>query len=307
MAEGDSPTVARRRVRMALREAREAAGYTQLQVADEMEWSLSKVIRIENGDVSIAPNDLKPLLGFLRVKDRARVAELVEAAKIARTRQRQAWYQKPEYRAHLTDALLRLIEYETEANFIHSYSVFHVPGPLQVQEYSTALIETWSEEIQPEQIKFRLAARKLRHEAIIARAGSLRIAVLLDESVFRRPVGGSSVLKSQLQELLWMSETGLVRMRVLKFDAEVPMSYNAGFDILFLGADGDLSNAVMYRETGLTDEILEDVAIGRANATGPPPPGPVARHYDRFQKLWNAADSEDDTIVFIESRIRELG
>jgi len=307
MAEGDSPTVARRRVRMALREAREAAGYTQQQVADEMEWSLSKVIRIENGDVSIAPNDLKPLLGFLRVKDRARVAELVEAAKIARTRQRQAWYQKPEYRAHLTDALLRLIEYETEANFIHSYSVFHVPGPLQVQEYSTALIETWSEEIQPEQIKFRLAARKLRHEAIIARAGSLRIAVLLDESVFRRPVGGSSVLKSQLQELLWMSETGLVRMRVLKFDAEVPMSYNAGFDILFLGADGDLSNAVMYRETGHTDEILEDIAIGRANATGPPPPGPVARHYDRFQKLWNAADSEDDTIAFIERRIRELG
>jgi len=307
MAEGDSPTVARRRVRMALREAREAAGYTQLQVADEMEWSLSKVIRIENGDVSIAPNDLKPLLGFLRVKDRARVAELVEAAKIARTRQRQAWYQKPEYRAHLTDALLRLIEYETEANFIHSYSVFHVPGPLQVQEYSTALIETWSEEIQPEQIKFRLAARKLRHEAVIARAGSLRIAVLLDESVFRRPVGGSSVLKSQLQELLRMSEMGLVRVRVLKFDAEVPMSYNAGFDILFLGEDGDLSNAVMYRETGLTDEILEDVAIGRANATGPPPPGPVARHYDRFQKLWNAADSEDDTIVFIESRIRELG
>jgi len=292
---------------MALREAREAAGYTQLQVAEEMEWSLSKVIRIENGDVSIAPNDLRPLLGYLRVKDRARVTELVEAAKIARSRQRGAWYQKPEYRAHLTDAMLRLIEYETEANFIHSYSVFHIPGPLQVPEYSRALTETWSEEIQPEQIKFRLAARKLRHEAVVARSGSLRIATLLDESVFRRPVGGSSVLKSQLQELLRMNEMGLVRMRVLKFDAEVPMSYNAGFDILFLGADGDLSHAVMYRETGLTDEILEDVAIGRANATGPPPPGPVARHYDRFQKLWNAADSEDDTIVFIESRIRELG
>src|ERR671933_792905 len=33
MAEGDSPTVARRRVRIALREAREAAGYTQLEAA----------------------------------------------------------------------------------------------------------------------------------------------------------------------------------------------------------------------------------------------------------------------------------
>jgi transcriptional regulator with XRE-family HTH domain len=307
MAEGDSPTVARRRVRMALREAREAAGYTQLQVAEEMEWSLSKVIRIENGDVSIAPNDLKPLLGYLRVKDRARVAELVEAAKIARTRQRQAWYQKPEYRAHLTDAMLRLIEYETEANFIHSYSVFHVPGPLQVPEYSTALMETWSEEVGPDKIKFRLAARKLRHEGMIARAGSLKITALLDESVLRRPVGGSPVLVKQLEELLRMCEIGLLGVRVIRFDAELPMSYNAGFDVLFLGADGDLSNAVMYRETGTTDEILEDVAIGKANASGPPPPGPVARHYDRYQKLWNAADSEDDTIAFIERRIRELG
>ena len=307
MAEGDSPTVARRRVRIALREAREAAGYTQLEVAEEMEWSLSKVIRIENGDVSIAPNDLKPLLSYLQVKDRVRIAELVEDAKVARTRQRRAWYQTPEHREHLTDPLRKLIEFEAEATFIHYYSVFHVPGPLQLPEYSTALIETWSEEIPPEQIKFRLAARKLRHEAVVARAGSLKITALLDESVFRRTVGGPAVLKSQLQELLRASELGLLRVRMIGFDAEVPMSYNAGFDILFLGADGDLSSAVMYRETGTTDEILEDVAIGKANASGPPPPGPVARHYDRYQKLWNAADNEDDTIAFIERRIRELG
>jgi transcriptional regulator with XRE-family HTH domain len=307
MAEGDSPTVARRRVRMALREAREAAGYTQLEVAEEMEWSLSKVIRIENGDVSIAPNDLKPLLTYLQVRDRARIARLVEDAKVARTRQRQAWYQTPQYREHLTDPLRKLIEFEAEAAFIHYYSVFHVPGPLQVPQYSTALMETWSEEVEPEQIKFRLAARKQRQDGVLARAGSLRVTALLDESVFRRPVGGPAVLKSQLEELLRMSGLGLLRVRVIRFDAEVPMSYNAGFDILFLGADGDLSSAVMYRETGVTDEILEDVAIGKANATGPPPPGPVARHYDRYQKLWNAADSEDDTIAFIEKRIRELG
>src|SRR3954453_18714589 len=113
MAEGESPTVARRRVRMVLREAREAAGFTQLEVAEEMEWSLSKVIRIENGDVSIAPNDLKPLLNFLQVKDRAFVADLIDAAKVARTRQRQAWYQTPEYREFLTDPLRKLIEFET--------------------------------------------------------------------------------------------------------------------------------------------------------------------------------------------------
>ena len=49
MAVGDSPTIARRRVRLALREARERADHTQFQVAAEMEWSLSKVIRNEIG------------------------------------------------------------------------------------------------------------------------------------------------------------------------------------------------------------------------------------------------------------------
>jgi transcriptional regulator with XRE-family HTH domain len=44
MAEGDPPTIARRHVRMALREARESADLTQQEVAEQMEWSASKVI-----------------------------------------------------------------------------------------------------------------------------------------------------------------------------------------------------------------------------------------------------------------------
>jgi transcriptional regulator with XRE-family HTH domain len=66
MAEGDSPTVARRRVRLAIREARDAAGLTQGEVAEATEWSHSKVIRIENGEVSISPNDLRPLFNYFR-------------------------------------------------------------------------------------------------------------------------------------------------------------------------------------------------------------------------------------------------
>src|SRR5918993_950856 len=98
MAEVVSPTVARRRVRLALREAREAAGRTQLEVAEEMEWSLSKVIRIENGDVSISPNDLRPLLAYLGFRDRAQINSLVADAKIARTRQHVSWWQGPEFK-----------------------------------------------------------------------------------------------------------------------------------------------------------------------------------------------------------------
>jgi hypothetical protein len=61
----------------------------------------------------------------------------------------------------------------------------------------------------------------------------------------------------------------------------------------------------MYRETGTMDEIVEDPAAPRPGAVSPP--GPVTRHYDRYQKLWNAADNEEDTIAFIRRRIQDLG
>lgn len=304
MAEGDSPTVARRRVRMALREAREVKGATQLDVAEEMEWSLSKVIRIENGDVSIAPNDLRPLLSYLGIKDRAVVAELLADAKIARTRQRRAWYQSPEFREHMTGPMLRLIEYEAEATWIHSYSVFHFPGVLQVPLYSEALLAQWRNEMTGDQIRYRSEARRLRHETVLSRMDSLRLTALLDESVFMRTVGAPEVLTAQLEELVRMSDLGLLQIRMMPFAFRFALSHLAHFDILFLGEDGDLANAVMYRETGTTDEIVEDPAPPRPGANSPP--GLVKVHYDRYQKLWAASANEEDTIAFIRKRIQDL-
>jgi len=141
---------------------------------------------------------------------------------------------------------------------------------------------------------------------MLERVGNLHVTALLDEAVFRRHVGSPAILAAQLNELLRLIDIGLLAVRVIQFSSETAMSYNAGFDILFLRENGDVSNAVMYRETGTSDEILED-PITKVSASGPSLPGPVARHYDRYQKLWNAADSEEDTINFIRRRIRELG
>src|SRR5262249_60734829 len=110
MASGDLPAVARRRVRMALREAREEKGLTQGQVAEAMEWSLSKVMRIESGEVTIAPNDLRFLLAYLEITDRARVDSLLQAAKTSR--RRQMWSDEPRFREHTTQATRQLIQYE---------------------------------------------------------------------------------------------------------------------------------------------------------------------------------------------------
>lgn len=293
MPEGDTPTIARRRVRLALREAREASGLTQQHVADEMEWSLSKVIRIEKGDVSIAPNDLRPLLNMLGIKDRARIAELLVEAKIARTRQRRAWYQEQRFRDNLTEDSLRLIEYEAEAVAIHSYSVFHFPGQLQIPLYAQGLIATWEDEITESQREYRLEARRLRREALLQRLGTIRLTALLDEAVFRRPIGGAEVFADQLREILRLNEADLAAVRMVPFSIDAALSYNALFDIMFLDQDGDISSAVMYRETGTTDEIVEDRTT-------------TSRHYARYQKLWDAAMTEAETNDFIKHRLESL-
>ena len=291
MAEGDTPTVARRRVRLAIREARDAAGLTQGQVAEAMEWSPSKVIRIENGEVSISPNDLRPLLTHLGVKDRAAVNELVAAARIARQRQRQAWYQKPELREHMSDALRHLIEYEAEATEIRNYSTHYVPGPIQTPEYAEALTGS-HDELDQEQIKAVLEARIHRRAAILPRLGtSVQFYCLLDESVFRRPTGGKEVFAGQLRELHRLATQQSIHIRMLPFDLQYPIANNATYDLLSL-SDG-ANSEVLYRENGISDEVIEDRAV-------------VTRHRQRFDQLWQIADSESDTIGFMKDRIATL-
>ncbi len=85
MSNIDSPAVARRRVRLALRAARLAKKLTQSQVARAMDWSLSKVIRIEKGEVNVSPSDLKVLLEHLDVTDPDQVRRALEDARLSRS------------------------------------------------------------------------------------------------------------------------------------------------------------------------------------------------------------------------------
>jgi transcriptional regulator with XRE-family HTH domain len=296
VAEDVSPTIARRRVRIALREAREAAGYTQLEVAERMEWSLSKVIRIENGEVSISPNDLRPLLNYLDIKDRTTVADLLSLTKIARTRQRTEWYQKPALKEHMTDAMLRLVEYEAEAVEIRYFQVFHMPGPLQVPAYARANLSIFSDgDIQSETRQWRAEARQLRRQTVLSRLGNgLSVYALCDQSVFLRTLGVPEVVLEQLREMKDLAGAGKIAIRMIPFDFEGAVTNNATFDLLTLksGKAVDEHSEVLYRETGLQDEIVEDQS--------------VRRHRERFDKTWNAAASEEDTIDFMAGRIENL-
>jgi transcriptional regulator with XRE-family HTH domain len=77
------PTVQRRRLGIELRRLREQAGKTIDEVAKILECSDSKVSRIENGQVSASPRDVRDMLEFYGVEEERR-EELVEHTRLAR-------------------------------------------------------------------------------------------------------------------------------------------------------------------------------------------------------------------------------
>jgi transcriptional regulator with XRE-family HTH domain len=289
-----SSTIARRTVRLALKEARDAAGYTQADVAEEMEWSLSKVIRIESGEVSIAPNDLRPLLTFLQVKDRAKINELVELTKVARKRSRSQWHQGAGVREHLTDAMRRLIEYEAEATEIRYYSVYYIPGPLQVPAYAATNLANFDDSDIPRTTReLRAEARQRRRQVVLSRLDNgLSVFALLDQSVLLRPIGGLEVFHEQLSDLHMLAEDGKIQLRMLPFDSNYTVTNNATFDLLTLSGQGGEQSEVLYRETGLLDEVVEDTS--------------VQRHRERFDKIWEIAATVEVTVEHLSGRIKEL-
>src|SRR5580692_185879 len=100
-----------------------------------MDWSLSKIIRIETGAVGVSTNDLKALLGLYKVHDSERINELIELARASR---QSSWWSK--YREDISSQYLQFIEYEKAASVLRTLEPLLVPGLIQTEEYADAII-----------------------------------------------------------------------------------------------------------------------------------------------------------------------
>jgi transcriptional regulator with XRE-family HTH domain len=289
MASSESPAVARRRVRLAVRQARDAANLTQAQVAEAMEWSHSKVMRIESGEVTIAPNDLRPLLAHLGVKDRSVVDDLVRAAKVSR--RRQTWWTDPRFRDHLTLPMRQVIQYEAESTTMRHFSATVIPGPLQTREYAEAILRNYRSELLDEDIEIRVESRMRRRKDLLDRRNPPHILLLLDESVVYRRVGGAKIMGAQLADLANLVRDGRVNVRVLTFATDAPIHMFGSFDIFNLTDDDE--DAVLYRESHLYDELVEDRPS-------------VDRHRAMFDQLWEAALDEATSAEMIDGSVKAI-
>jgi transcriptional regulator with XRE-family HTH domain len=272
MIMGDSPNPLvppRRRLRAEIRGWRQEAGLTQEEVAKAMDWSLSKVIRIEAGSVGISTNDLRALLRLYKISDPDRIGDLIALARLARER---SWWST--HRDILPPQLIQFIEYEAAASVNRGFQPLLIPGLLQTKDYARAVIHQLANaatrEEQPERLDSMLEVRMKRQE-LLDRVDPPTLHFILDEAVIRRSVGGKVVMRGQIHHLIEVSARQNLTVQVVPFSAGVHPGMQGSFVILQFPDPAD--DDVLYLEGARGDLIIRDM------------PEDVAAHEDMFDKL----------------------
>ncbi|MFY1672882.1 helix-turn-helix domain-containing protein [Plantactinospora sp. WMMB334] len=270
------PTVGRRKLRSAIRRAREAAGFTQEQAAVAMDWSLSKLIRIEAGYVSISTNDVKALLDYYQVRDPKQVDELVQLARVARKR---TWWSQ--YRDALRPAYYSYIGLEAESSELCFYQSVGMPGLLQTEAYAQAVLRSAIPRLDdPDEAQASVALRLRRQREVFDRADPPAIVVVFDEAALHRQTGGPAVIREQLLHLVDLAESGRITVQILPFTSTIYTPLGQFVIVRFAAAED--ADVVYLESTGLED-VIDD-------------PDEVTAHLRTFTGLRAAAlDPADST------------
>ena len=133
--------------------------------------------------------------------------------------------------------------------------------------------------------------RLSRRRDVFQRDGAPDYLLLLDVSVLWRSVGGLQVTADQYESLANEAARPNMHVRVLPMDAGVLMGSSGAFSVLDLSPDPD--DAVLYRETYLRDELVQD-------------PVEVGYHRNVFERFWSRSLDEDATRALILARVYDL-
>ena len=280
MPRGSSPTLRKRRLVAELRRLREAADLTIEEVAERLECSASKISRIETGRVGVTPRDVRDMLDAYGAGPDTR-DELVQLAREAR---RKAWWDE------FGDiAPGRYVGFEADAESVRAYQGLMVPGLLQCESYTRALIGDVLPHAAPAEVDRRVRLRKAR-QALLREDDPLRLHVVVDEAALRRVVGGPAVMREQMRRFGEVGELPNVTLQVIPFAAGGHAAMDGRFVILAFPEK--LDPDVVYIESTRSDVYLEQ-------------PADVAGYSDMFARLCARSLDPAASAALIERVARE--
>ncbi len=237
----EDPTVLRMVLGGQLRRLREKRGISREKAGWEIRSSESKISRMELGRVGFKERDVADLLVLYGVNDRHEREALLALAKQANA---PNWWNG--YGDVLPNWLQSYLGLETAATVIRSYEVQFVPGLLQTPGYARAVIMLGHGKATAEEIDRRVALR-VERQKVLDRDNGPRLWAVIDEAALRRPVGGSDVMRGQIDALIAMAAHPRVQVQILPFEVGGHAAAGGAYTILRF-ADRELPDVVYIEQ-----------------------------------------------------------
>ncbi len=277
-----SPTFRRRELGALIKALRTERGWTVEQVAEQLEFSASKVSRLETGHRGASARDIRDLCDLFGVDDQRR-QQLVDLAAAGK---QQAWWQSRNIRHSYYVGL------EAAATVISDFGLGVVPGLLQTADYGRAVLRSTRPALDENLIDELLASR-LRRQRILTSDDSPRFETVIDEGVMHRVAGSSRIMRAQLYRLIELSESPKFDIRLLPYTSGLmPSSINKFILLTFAEATVPEIVFIEHLAGDLYLDRPEEVAAYDATfslmrETAEPP----ARTRDIMRSFANALDS----------------
>jgi hypothetical protein len=217
-----------------------------------MDWSLSKLIRIESGEVGISTNDLRALLQHYEIVDHAEVERFLDLARAGKAP--RGWWTA--YREIVSPQFLALLSVEGSASTIQTFQQLLVPGLLQDEQYARTVLRSYGGSATDKRVDELVKLRMQRQEELFERPDPPEMYFVLDEAALHRWVGGRAVMRRQLQRLKDEAQRANVTIEFVPFTAGLHAGMQSSFYILEF-ADVWAGDA-LFLESSLGDVVSRD-------------------------------------------------
>ncbi|GAA2526675.1 MULTISPECIES: helix-turn-helix domain-containing protein [Streptomyces] len=238
-----SPTARRRRLSIELKKLRERSALTCAQVGQALDWSGSKVNRMETGSGRVQPSDVDALCRFYGTSDELR--EFLKS--LAREAKTRGWWQV--HGAGVPEWFNIYIGLEQDASTLRQYQCELLPGLMQTEAYARELHAAGAH-LSSEDID-RAVRVRLERQEMLTRPDPPEAWFVVNEGAVRNVIGDRELMREQLERVLASAALPNVTLQVLPFDSG---TYPATGSFTMLGFPAPEDPDLVYRD-GITDAV----------------------------------------------------
>jgi transcriptional regulator with XRE-family HTH domain len=283
MPTAEDPAIPRRKLKMELRSARTDAKLTREEAAAALDWSVSKIVRIEAGDQGVSTTDLGAMLRLYKISDENILKEL---AKLARNSRGQTWWGG--YRDVVSKQYGQLLGYEGSASYVHPFHPLLIPGLLHTDDYAYELRRVRMPEEQARKLVNLLVERQ---ERLFEQPKPPEMTFVFGEEALHRWIGGPVVMRRQLRHLLEATESSSTSIRIIPFSAGAHAGLIGPFTLLGLQDSGE--DLLFFEGPGGDVVNRDDQEM-------------IVSFIEQFETLRSLALSENESRTLINQRIDQF-